>query len=210
MPLASPHNVPYRTVRYRTVHHQLETFPTTLRHLTLQLIDLEATCELRTSSTHRSHSAKYKASSSSSAAKHQVTSPTAPRHLLRNSCIPRAHDPDDVVTSEELVGLKVHGSDVAMNGQEGTAVADSTRASTDLQHDRVNLRILTPSSGVPETIYLQSIPVGTPISAVKTRISAIAPGHPPPEHQRLIYQGHVVREDTTLLELFGPANVWLL
>ena len=69
---------------------------------------------------------------------------------------------------------------------------------------RIDLRILSPGQGVPEFIEIRDVPVETQIAKLKERITLVAPLHPNPDTQRLIYQGHVLAEpSTTLQNVFG-------
>jgi len=76
---------------------------------------------------------------------------------------------------------------------------------------RIDLRILSPGSGVPESIEIRDVPVGTQIAKLKESITRVAPSHPSPDTQRLIYQGHVLAEpSTTLQNVFGADAVRFL
>jgi len=73
---------------------------------------------------------------------------------------------------------------------------------------RIDLRILSPGQGVPETIEIRDVPVGTRIAQLKERVALVAPSHPGPEAQRLIYQGHVLANPSaTLQSIFGDDAV---
>jgi len=73
---------------------------------------------------------------------------------------------------------------------------------------RIDLRILSPGQGVPETIEIRDVPVGTRIAQLKERVALVAPSHPGPEAQRLIYQGHVLANPSaTLQSIFGDDDV---
>ena len=76
---------------------------------------------------------------------------------------------------------------------------------------RIDLRILSPGQGVPETIEIRDVPTGTQVAKLKERITHVAPSHPASDAQRLIYQGHVLADPSaTLQNVFGADAVCLL
>lgn len=95
-----------------------------------------------------------------------------------------------------------------LTDNDGNIQATSPQTASGSPIARVHLRILSPGQGIPETIDIRDIPVETTIAALKNRITLVAPSHPIPESQRLIYQGHVLaNNDATLREIFGPSVV---
>lgn len=76
---------------------------------------------------------------------------------------------------------------------------------------RIALKILSPGSGVPETIDINDVPTDITIGILKSRITLISPSTPPADHQRLIYQGRVLANPSTkLADVFGADAVCLL
>ena len=65
---------------------------------------------------------------------------------------------------------------------------------------KIDLRILSPGHNVPETVDIRGVPINATVSSLKERITLVSPSHPPPESQRLIYQGHVLAVPTATLE----------
>ena len=73
---------------------------------------------------------------------------------------------------------------------------------------RIDLRILSPGNGVPETIDIRDVPVSTTVGALKERINVVGPSRPTPDAQRLIYQGHMLANPAAALsEVFGAEAV---
>lgn len=78
------------------------------------------------------------------------------------------------------------------------------------QPPRIDLRVLSPGHGVPETIDIRDVPVTTSVDMLKDRISKVSPSRPAIDGQRLIYQGHVLANPSaTLADVFGLEAVCL-
>lgn len=76
------------------------------------------------------------------------------------------------------------------------------------QHKTIDVRILSPILEATSGIELSALPVDTTLAILRQKICDIVPSHPPPERQRLIFQGRLLANDNDTLEnVFGPAAV---
>lgn len=73
---------------------------------------------------------------------------------------------------------------------------------------RIHLRILSPGTAIPETVDIRDVPLSTTIQALKQRICLVAPSHPPPSAQRLIFAGRLLaNEQASLTQALGAEAV---
>lgn len=84
------------------------------------------------------------------------------------------------------------------------AVAAAANQSGAPSGHRIALKILSPGHGVPESIEINEVPTDITINTLKQRITLLSPSRPPADHQRLIYQGHVLANPSArLADVFG-------
>ncbi|KAI1266702.1 hypothetical protein F5Y18DRAFT_363967 [Xylariaceae sp. FL1019] len=65
------------------------------------------------------------------------------------------------------------------------------------------LQIVSPSAGVPQPLALESLPTSTTVQQLKDKIRDRLDSKPPGTHQRLIHQGHLLRDAQTMRDVFG-------
>lgn len=71
---------------------------------------------------------------------------------------------------------------------------------------RIHLRILSPGHGVAESIDIRDVPLNISVETLKQRITLVAPSHPPVPHQRLIFAGRVLADNSAkLADALGDA-----
>lgn len=87
-----------------------------------------------------------------------------------------------------------------------SSTAESVRAG---DGDRLlNVRLLQPSDDPSHALVLVAIPESTTVRELRNRIRTASPLFPVPERQRLIFQGHLLRdENATLSNVFGQSAV---
>ncbi|TKX24356.1 hypothetical protein C1H76_3462 [Elsinoe australis] len=72
---------------------------------------------------------------------------------------------------------------------------------------RIHLRILSPGHGVAESIDIRDVPLNISVETLKQRITLVAPSHPPVPHQRLIFAGRVLADNSAkLADALGDAS----
>ncbi|GAB7356103.1 hypothetical protein MBLNU459_g6707t1 [Dothideomycetes sp. NU459] len=70
----------------------------------------------------------------------------------------------------------------------------------------INVRILSPALEATAGIELTALPVDTTVGQLRQRLCDAVPSHPPPDRQRLIFQGRLLANDSeTLHSIFGSA-----
>ncbi|RYP48977.1 hypothetical protein DL768_005249 [Monosporascus sp. mg162] len=69
---------------------------------------------------------------------------------------------------------------------------------------KFTLQILSPSTGVPQPLVIQSLPASATIKQLKERLRNILQARPSDQAQRLIHRGRLLaREEETMLNVFG-------
>ncbi|KAI0150288.1 hypothetical protein GGR57DRAFT_202756 [Xylariaceae sp. FL1272] len=65
------------------------------------------------------------------------------------------------------------------------------------------LQIVSPSAGVPQPLSFEGLPTSTTVQELKNKIRDHLDSNPPGTHQRLIHQGHLLRDAQTMRDVFG-------
>lgn len=73
-------------------------------------------------------------------------------------------------------------------------------ASTPKEVSTISLRILSPSFESNQRLSFEKLPLSTTVGEVKNLIEPLAPNHPTPEQQRLIYRGRPLLNNSATLE----------
>ncbi|KAF3391961.1 hypothetical protein DPV78_010637 [Talaromyces pinophilus] len=73
-------------------------------------------------------------------------------------------------------------------------------ASTPKEASTISLRILSPSFESTQRLSLEKLSLSTTVGEVKNLIAPLAPNHPTPEQQRLIYRGRPLLNNNATLE----------
>lgn len=68
------------------------------------------------------------------------------------------------------------------------------------EEQKIHLRVLSPGAGVPETIEIRDVPLSTTVEQLKSRITLVAPSHPPLNSQRLIFAGRLLADNNAILQ----------
>ena len=73
-------------------------------------------------------------------------------------------------------------------------------ASTPKETPTISLRILSPSFEATRRLSFEKLSLSTTVGDVKNLIAPLAPNHPTPEQQRLIYRGRPLLNNSAALE----------